>query len=148
MLLISPAAVLAEYIIGQGLMSDPVSSGSPTWPLYISRMPDIGDVKTDCGAIYNAPGLKDGRLMIGTVIEHYGVRVVIRSRSHNDGWAKLEAITLNLDTVDNVTQVVVPDTYLIENITRTRPFDSLGAEEGTKGRELFECNFLLSMKRV
>ena len=71
-LLVSPALILATYLISQGLVSDPVGSGGD-WPLFISKMPETEDVPTDCIAIYDTLGLKDGRLMIGPVIEHYGL---------------------------------------------------------------------------
>ena len=145
MLLISPDYILAKYIRGQGLMSDPVDGD--TWPLYVSYMPDSIGIKTDMGAIYNAAGKKDGRLMIGTVIEHYGIRLIIRSNTHNTGWAKMETITNNLDAVHNAELTINGEDYKIENVTRILP-TPLGVEEGTKKRRLFVSDFLVSMKRI
>ncbi len=146
MLLSTPASILAAYIKGQGLMSNPAAN--MTWPLYISRMPDGVGVKTNVGCIYNAPGKKDGRLMIGLVIQHYGLQVLIRCRTHNDGWLKMEAMATNLDTVHNVEITVDGEDYQIQNISRVEPIVSLGTEEGTKKRQLFEGRFLATIKRL
>ena len=132
MLLSSPALILAEYIKGQGLMSNPVAN--TTWPLYIPRMPDGVGVKTNIGCIYDAPGKKDGRLMIGTVIQHFGLQILIRCRTHNDGWLKMETIATNLDMAHNVEITVDGEDYQIQNISSVEPVVALGTEEGTKIR--------------
>ncbi len=145
MLLSPPATILAEYIRSEGLMTDP--DDSTTWPLYVSRMPDSG-VKNNVGAIYDTPGKKDGRLMAGTVIQHYGLRIKIRCTVYNTGWAKIEEIATNLDTVKNEVVSVGGNNYIIENISRVEPVVPLGAEDGTKERQMFISDFLVTMKIV
>lgn len=149
-LLTSPAFVLASYIIAQaiGNMTDPDDSALPDWPLFVSFMPDTSNVKTECGALYDTSPIKDGRLMAGQVISHFGIQLKIRSRTQVDGYAKAEAIAVALDTVQNETQVVGSYTYQLYNISRQGSPVSLGMEEGNKGRYLFTVNLVLTMKRV
>ena len=99
MLLTSPAYILASYIRGQGLMTDPDDSAGVVWPLYISLMPDNVDVETNCGIVYSTSGIKDGRLMSGEVIQHYGIQLRIRCDDYNIGWAKAESVANNLDSI-------------------------------------------------
>ncbi len=147
-LLVSPASIVATYLIGEGFVDDPVGSASLVWPMFISRMPDVIDVPTDCVAIYDTPGLKDGRLMIGPVIEHYGLQIKARSGEYDDGWTKLEAISVELDSVRNQLVMVNAIEYQIYNIKRAGIVIPLGAELGSKGRQLFTANFLVTLKRI
>ncbi len=146
MLLTSPAFILATYLIGQGLMTDPVDNDE--WPLYVSFMPDSSDVKTDCGTLYDIPGTKDGRLMAGEVIQHFGFQLKIRSSDYNTGWAKAEAIATNLDSVNNNVETVEGEDYQICNVSRVEPIVALGTEAGTKQRRLFTINFLVTVKKI
>ena len=146
-LLTSPAFILASYIIEQtiGSMTDPADSSD--WPLYVSFMPDSSGVKTDAGALYDTSGIKDGRLMEGQVIQHYGIQLSIRSNTHVAGWAKAEAIASALDAVLNDSVIIDSVEYQIINITRSLVI-SLGAEPGTKERRMFTVNFVVTMKRI
>lgn len=143
MLLTSPASILAAYIIAQGLVTNP--SANSNWPLYVSYVPDS---PTNAGAIFNTSGLKDGRYMIGTVIQHFGIRIEIRSRNYNTGWAKLEAIATDLDTVQNEIVVIDSKTYLIQNVSRVEPMIPEGTEAGTKKRQLFTHNFRITVQKT
>ena len=147
-LLVSPALILSTYLIGEGLVDDPVGSASPTWPIYVSRMPDTTDVKTDCVSIYDTSGLKDGRLMIGPVIKHYGIQIKIRSDSHDEGWVKAEALSVELDAIRNQIVMVGSTEYQVYNVKRMGVIIPLGAELGSKGRLLFTANFLVTLKRI
>ena len=145
MLLSPPAEILAEYIKNEGLMSAPADNTA--WPLYVSYLSDSG-IKNNAGAIYDTPGLKDGRLMSGTVIQHYGLRLKIRCTVYNTGWAKIEAIATNLDSVKNKAIVVGGEKYVVANVSRVEPVVHLGAEDGTKKRQLFISDFLVTMKII
>lgn len=145
-LLTSPAYIITEYLRSQGIVSDPTDD--TTWPSYVSYMPDASVVKTDVAVIYNTSGLKDGRIMDGEVIQHYGIQVKVRSNNHNKGWAKAEAIALSLDAVLNSDITVSSNEYRIYNIQRTTPVVALGTEEGTVKRQLFVINFLVTLKII
>jgi len=142
-LLISPATVLAEYIRQELLMTDPADSSD--WPLYISYFPDV---KTEMGAIYDTTGIKLGRHMDGEVIQEYGIQIKISSDVHNDGWAKLEAINAELDTIINEEISIDDEDYVIRFVTRNGPPIYLGVEDGTKKRKLFISNCVINLYRI
>jgi len=143
-LLISPASILAAYIRSEETMSDP--DDDDDWPLYISYLPD--EVKTNAGAIYNTQGVKDGRLMEGSVIQYHGIQIKIRSDAHDTGWAKIEDISNDLDLINREEIKVDSEDYLIHNVNRIGSIISLGTEPGTKKRQLFTINFLVTLSRV
>jgi len=63
----TPSLILANYIIDVlGKFSWPQEGGS--WPLYVSHMPDGGNVEADCGTIYDTSAVLDGRLMSGLLL--------------------------------------------------------------------------------
>lgn len=143
-LLNPPSVILAQYIRAEGLMSDPADDTE--WPLYISYKPDI---KTKQGTIEDDAGAKHGRYMEdGFVVQHYGITLRIRSRVYNTGWAKMEAILTNLDTIAAKAITVNSVDYIIQNVSRTEPFGSPGAEDGTKKRRMFVSNLLTAIRRV
>ena len=126
-------------------MTDPAAD--LTWPLYIGYLPDSSGVQTNAGAVYDKAGVKDGRLMGGgEVIQHYGVKLKIRCDTYTTGWAKIEAIASNLDTVQNEDEVVDGNTYRIQNVKRVGLVSPLGMEEGSKERHLFEIELLVTVK--
>ena len=145
-LLVSPAVILAEYIRDQETMSDP--GDNTDWPLYISYMPDSVDIDSDCGAIYDTTPIKDGRLMIGPVIQHYGIQIKIRSISHSIGWLKAENIITNLDAINYTLITIDGEEYQMNAVKRIGHIIPLGIELGTKDRQLFTVNFLVTLKRV
>lgn len=142
-LLISPATILAKFIRQEGFMSDPADDIA--WPLFISYFPDI---KTEAGAAYDTTGVKDGRLMAGNVIQDYGIQIKISTAVHNQGWTKIEALTLDLDTVLDGEITIDGEDYIIHNITRSGPPIYIGVEQGTKKRKFFTVNFQVSIKRI
>ena len=143
-LLISPASILAAYIISKETMSNPADNSD--WPLYVSYLPD--GVNDNAGAIYNTQGIKDGRLMEGQVIEHYGLQIKIRSDIHNTAWDKIEDISNDLDLINREEITVDFIDYLIHSVDRIGSIITLGTEPGTKKRQLFTLNFLVTLYRI
>ena len=144
----SPASVVASYLTGVALMSVP--SAESDWPLYISYLRDDQGVKDNAGAIYNTTPTKDGRRMrVGTVLQHFGIQIIIRALSEETGWAKCNVLANQLDTVTNV-DVLHTDgfTYRLHNISRMGGINPLGEEQTTKRRKLFSMNFLISMTKL
>lgn len=144
--MISPAQILASFLIDAVLFTTP-SAGS-TWPLFVSSMPDGEMIEQDCAAIYDTAGLKDGRLMSGTNILHYGLQIRIRAASYNDGWAKAESVLSAMEAIANEEITIDAVDYVINNVTQTSTITALGAEPGTKRRELLTVNFLATLKEV
>ena len=125
-------------------MNDPQLS--TTWPLYISSMPDGYGVADTCGAVYDVSGTVDGRLMKGPFTQHYGVRLQIRSVDYTTGWAKIDSLLANLDTLNNTVWVVDAETYLMENISQIGTVSSAQEEEGTKRRYVFSISVAMSIR--
>ena len=143
----SPASILAAYIINT--LADMTSpSEENDWPLYISAMPSGNNVKSDCGAIYDTTGWKDGRLMAGQVIQHYGIQLKVRSKVYQTGWTKLENIASDLDKINGVLITVDSRDYSIETVVRTGPVGFMGQEEGTRRRFLFTVNLQVTIRDV
>jgi len=147
LLTISPATILADYIIDElDLMIRPDESG--VWPLFISGMPDADEVDTNCGAIYDTSGTLDLRQMNGYTPSHPGIQIKIRSQDYNTGYAKLEEVVDALSTVNRVLTIIGTQTFMVYNVKRTTPIVALGKEPGTKRRYLFTVNFLVTLKNV
>lgn len=145
-LLILPVSILASYIIEVlKKMTDP--SNGIDWPLYQTSMPDGDEVKTNCGALYDTPGMNEPRLMMGLVVTHPGIQLRIRSSTSKIGWVKIEDIADALDEVKNVDIAVDGKTYRIQNASRTSPIVPLGLEVGTR-RYLFTVNYLLTVRKI
>ncbi len=144
----TPAFILASYIIANniGVMTEP--DDGLDWPLHVAYMPDSITVKNDAGALYDTPGLKDGRLMEGQVISHHGLQLKIRSTDHITGWSKIEAIDSSLSAVQNDNIIINANEFQINNIKRVGDIISLGRERGSKGRMFFTTNYLITLKRI
>ena len=123
-------------------------SAGDNLPLYISSMPDGNDIKTNLGVLYDTAPIKDGRLMTGPVIAHYGIQLRIRSQKHIAGYTKAEEVAAAMDAIQNGTITIDANDFIIQNITRSGPPISLGAEKGTTNRRLFSVNLILTLKRV
>jgi len=145
-LLLSPAAIMAAYVIDVlGKMTRP--SDRDDWPLYTSHLPDGEDVETDCGAIYGTSGTNDQRSMNGIVNEHPGIQLRIRSRSSETAYAKIEDVAVALDAVVNDEIAIDGTAYTIQNVSRSSPIVPLGVESGTKRRFSFTVNYMLTVRR-
>lgn len=140
----SPAHILAQYIINV-LETFAVPTDDATWPLYTNHLPDK---PSNAGAIFDTPGLKDGRYMIGFVPQKFGVQLMLRALDNQIGYAKIEDVAIDLDAVINAELSIDSGDYVIQNVSRTSPINSLGIEEGTGRRFLFTINFLITMRSI
>jgi hypothetical protein len=142
----SPAYIIAQYLINEGLVTDPSEVG--LWKIYVGAMPDGDDVEHDLVGAMDTTPVKDGRLMTGTTIFHHGVQLLLRSSAYNAGYAKITALAEAMDAVDDDQVTIGSDTYEIANVTHSTGVVVLGQEEGTKRREMFSVNFLATLKEV
>jgi len=143
----SPAAVVATYLTGVALMTVPSSAGD--WPLYISYLRDEQGVKDNAGAIYNTTPVKDGRWMVdGSILQHYGIQIILRALTEETGWAKCNILANQLDSVVNVDVIKDGSTYRLHNISRMGGVNVLGEEMTTKRRKMFSMNFLVSLTKL
>lgn len=84
----SPAMTLRELLIGEDIGSE----GGP-WRIFVGHQPDASD---DCITLFDVGGERLARLMTGEVVTRPGLRVLIRSRTHEEGWLKVKAAHLAL----------------------------------------------------
>ena len=139
----SPAKILAEILVlGVAPYFTALEDGG-AWPIYISSMPDGLGTSDNCAAIYDTAGEKEVRLLSGVSWFKYGFQIRIRSLVYLLGWVKAKAVLAFLGTVHNEAVVIEDDTYTIESIILTSPVFSLGAEPGTRRREIFTLNGLV-----
>lgn len=133
----SPSKVLSTYLIAAGLFTD---DRGEDWALFISGMQDK---PSKAGCLYDTAGVKDGRLMTtGEAIFHYGNQLRVRGLNYQTTRAKLQAVVNDLREVQNEEVTIGTDTYTIVAVSRTSDILFLGAEDGSKRRKVFVCNFL------
>lgn len=142
----SPAYILSQYLINNSLLTNPGDSGD--WKVYVGVLPDGNEVEDDAAASIDTTPVKDGRLMAGANIYYYGTQLLVRSSAYNTGYAKADALADALEGVDDEEITIGSDTYQINNVSALNGVVSLGLEEGTKRRELFSVNFLVTMKEI
>ena len=103
---LAPSSIIIDLLTQEGIVN------TPLWPAYESHMPNEND---DAVGVYDIDPEHDGRLMTdGTVILHYGIRVVVRSAEYADGWAKAYAITQIFDSINKLE--LLEDTYPTTNL--------------------------------
>lgn len=135
----SPAEGIRDHLINATAFGDPESS-SFTWPLYISFLPESG--YDDAAAIYDTIGWKDGRQMDGLNVNHPGIQLKVRSRDYMGGWDRLKVAC---EILEGITSITVAGLTIV-NVSQQGPQLFLGLEEGTKRRNLFTANFLVSLE--
>lgn len=141
----SPSQIVRQLLADANVVSIAATTAGKTavWPCYIAAMPDGDAVSDDCVAVYDIPGIKQGRQMEGTVLERFAIQVKVRARNYMVGWQKMAAI---VDALDDVyfadVQASTAYAYRVQAIMRGVPL-SIGPEVGTKRRFLFtlNCNF-------
>lgn len=80
----SPAAIVAHYTTGLGIMTVP--SAASLWPFYVDSLPDAPD---NAACIFDTTPVKDGRWMRGGAVQqHFGVEVLLRALASTTGWQK------------------------------------------------------------
>ncbi len=143
----SPAYIISQYLIGQDKLTDPTESEGD-WPVYVGALPDGSNVADDAAGSMDTPSIKDGRQMGEEPLFHYGVQLLLRSREFNPGYAKAADLAVALAAIDQTGVIIGDKTYLIFSVTQTTAVVGLGQEEGTKRREMFSVNFLVSLREV
>ena len=147
----SPAYILSQYLIDEGLAVEPSDSGD--WPIFVASLPDGDEIPDDAIASIDTAGVKDGRLNeTGENIIHYGVQIIVRSEIHDylSGYTKAQAIESKLETVDrNEVMIDSGNVFRLDNVSTTSGVVAIGQEEeNSKRRNLFSCNFLVTLKEI
>ena len=143
----SPAYILAKYFIDEGLLSDP--TGGSAWPVFVGTLPDGDEVADNAAACIDTTPVKDGRLMVGGNIFHFGCQVLLRSVEYNAGYSKIDALRNAIEAVDGDTVTIAGTTYQMDNITIATGIVVIGQEEkSSKRREMFSLNSLITLKEI
>lgn len=140
----SPASIIRALLVSKGMGADPPSL---IWPIY-----DNADPATPDNIIFvmNEPGKSSGRVQVdGTVLEHHGISVHVRSTTPAIGYVKARQIAVVLDTeVYQDTVIIGSSTYFVHSATRTDDVLAEGKESPTSKRTLHAVNALVSLRQV
>ena len=145
----SPAMIVQRFLLDQApnpVVKDP-TSGQP-WGLFISALPDQPD---ECVAIYDTTGLTDGRIQrTGQEVVHPGIQFTVRSRKYTTGWTQAMAIVNAMILYATTPPKIVLNgsAYHLQCAKMTGPILPLGFEQGTKRRELFTINYILTIPEL
>lgn len=140
--IISPALILSRHLIDTlGIFTDPTDGLD--WPLYVSSLPDGPN---QAAAIYDSPGVLDGRLMAGKTIEHRGIQFILRFIGYSAGYSKGEALKVAMDDIKNTLVVVDTQPYKVLSVSRATGLIPIVVEEGTKRRREYSINFMATIE--
>ena len=141
----SGAYILAQHLIAEGELIDPAESGD--WKVFVGSLPDGNEADDNAvGAIDTSP-VKDGRLMGGAPLFHYGVQLLLRSREYNAGFAKADSVALAMSEIDDDSVSIDSNTYTLINVLQSTGVVALGQEDGTKRRYMFSVNFIATIRQ-
>ncbi len=146
--MIDSAATIVSELLFTASLFDRYTDDPLVWPLYIGYLPDKKEIPDEAAAIYDTEGAKDGRLMTGKNILHYGIQILARSLVRRDGYAKLAAVEAYLEGLSRVSVLVGGSggrEYLVVNVSQQSPILDLGHEEGDKRRSLYTLNALCTI---
>ena len=140
----SPAQVIQNYLIDEGLAFDPADEVD--WAIYHGHRPPSPD---NCVTLYDVAGTIDGRVMVGgEVQEHAGIQIAVRSDNVADAYLKCKNILINFDSEVNRTLVVIGSiTYRIQSISRTTDVINAG-READSGCHLSTANAIVSLRQL
>lgn len=145
-----PSEIVKQYLVDQAAVVEPAGSlslNSTAWPCFLSNEPDRKGVPHNVVTIYDTEGVKDGRLHnTKEVIEHPGVQVRIRASTFTLGWDKVQDIITAVDAAQRAAVDVGSLFYFLDNASRIGPPLPIGVQEGTRRRELFTINLLLTIR--
>lgn len=148
----SPAELLFEDLVTQGIFSDPTDESA--WPLFVSSLPIGGEQAKSLGCLYDTPGEKSGRLMTGKNLFKYGVQLRIHALTSRIGWRKAQEVETRLAAVHNVVIDISESgdsdedtSYTIDSINQTSPIMNLGLDPEAGTHYVFTLNFLVMCRQ-
>lgn len=143
-----PSDIVYQWLLEQGFVSNPEDSGVPTWPCYVSSLPEDDNTPTDAVCVYDTTPALDGRLQ-GTAeqIVHYGIQIKVRSLNYADGWGKSDSLAKALDAVKReAVQIESGVAYVLVAATRISGPLSIGTDPASaKLSRQFTINFTITV---
>ena len=144
---IVPSAIISQYLISTVSLFSAVSAAT-TWPLFKTSLPDGRNINDDAAAVWDTSPELQSKQMDGDLVQRYGVQLMIRSKSYNDGWEKASIVHNAFQTVNRIDEVIGGTTFRINNISAGSGVVSLGTERTNKQRYLFSINILATIKEL
>jgi hypothetical protein len=141
----TPAEIMREQMIsGSGALFDDPNATNPTWPLYVSELPDGTGIPDNAAAVYDTEGVIFSRLLAsGRVLQGYGIQIKIRGRTYSQAYSLLYTTASALAKLKNVPVSIDGNNYAIETFRQTSGVISMGQDE--KRRALCSLNGILSL---
>lgn len=138
-----PGKVIRAWLI---LHNFGVAGPTAAYSVFSPSMPESPD---ECIAVANTTPVLDGALLeTGEVIQHPGIQIKIRSKSHDPGWVKGKQIENAICGIRNeLVTVTGLGTFLVQNFHLTSGLMYAGVEEQNK-RPWFTLNGTLTIKDV
>lgn len=142
----SPAAVLAQLLINDGVLSDIDAEGQPegSWPVYSGHEPDQPD---ECVTFYATTGGPDNRNFIdGKVEGAVGFQCRVRAATNEIAYDK--AVTIRDHLAENVWRKGVSigsRYYLVHAITNFQSIIDLGSVTDEYNRNIVVFNAMVNM---
>lgn len=130
-----PARIIRNMLADLGYGTHWDAAGS--WPLYFNQLPDSPD---NCIAIHDTEGVRHGRDMAaGSVVEHYGIQILVRGSDPTEAYAKANDIAIALDAVSDIQVTVSESVYNVHSVLRS-PVLRIGPEASAIRRYLYSIN--------
>lgn len=133
----SPADVLRYLLIDRSNGIMPGDAGD--WPIFTDFEPTRPD---NCITTYNTVGVRQGRLMFtGQTQHHYGLLVRVRSTTSPIGYAKINALTIDMEGVYDEVVTIDGTSYTVHSVNHASGPVLIGQEADTS-RMLHTVNLL------
>lgn len=153
--IISPASIIAQYLVDQLVVSSPANAPLEAWPVYINGMPATGSptgdgselIPNEVVSTYDTAGVVDSKDMTGTTWEHEGVEIMNRCLDPSIGYGKMRQIKDVLSSAAGEDVDIGAETWRIINVNRTTGIASLGQDPDT-AESLFSLNLRVSIRRI
>lgn len=150
LLLHSPADVVAQALVDEGVGSDP--SGESAWPVFVTKEPSTPD---NCLTVTDTTGVDHGRVMSGELQGHRGVQVRIRARTQALGFRKATALRVFMSEGNaahsgcrNLTVTLDGVVYLLRNFAKIGDVLSIGSDTPNSMRRVFTLNATVLVEYV
>jgi Bacteriophage minor capsid protein len=150
-LLDSQSVIVQQFLIQNGIGTNPDPAGQNIWPIYKNFMPDAPGLQDNILCVYETVGPKEDRLYNGETVEHPGIQIKCRAVDDDAGWLKLANIAQLFDGLLPSTQqaltIVNGNTYQFAGIHR-KPAMCLGQEDNEKRRFMLVMNAICTINTI
>lgn len=138
----SPADIIVQYLVSEGLASLPTDNVAE-WPAYCSAFGTDGD---EAICVYDTAGTKDFRLMgTGETKEKHGFQIRVRARTHSIGYTKAAELCRAMDAVRRAQMDFEDMELMLHSVSRKSSIIPLGEVEEKNRRTHFTINFVLTL---